>query len=194
MRSCGEVASSFPGQITSRAEVNQIDTEHAATARLPDLVRAAQGGNSMAMAELLDVLAPYVARLCGPIALDDGADAAQEALITIFTSIRQLREPAALFGWARVIAIREAIRVARKARRAAPAELADVPTPGDPQLASDVRDVLRRLAPHHRAILVLRDLEGLDEQTVSDMLAVSTGTAKSRLHRARRRFRQEWDR
>jgi DNA-directed RNA polymerase specialized sigma24 family protein len=41
---------------------------------------------------------------------------------------------------------------------------------------------------------VLRDLEGLDERTVSDMLAVSTGTAKSRLHRARRRFRQEWDR
>jgi RNA polymerase sigma-70 factor (ECF subfamily) len=189
------VESSLTGRITGRAEVNLIDAaEHPTTAGLPDLVRAAQGGDSMAMAELLDVLAPYVARLCGPIALDDGADAAQEALITIFTQIGQLREPAALFGWARVIAIREAIRVARKARRTAPAELADVPAPGDPQLASDVRDVLRRLAPHHRAILVLRDLEGLDEQTVSDMLAVSTGTAKSRLHRARRRFRQEWNR
>ena len=93
-----------------------------------------------------------------------------------------------------MIAIREAVRVARKAHRAAHAELHDVPARGDPQLASDVRDVLRRLAPDHRAILVLRDLEGLDEQTVSDMLAVSAGTAKSRLHRARRRFRQEWDR
>jgi DNA-directed RNA polymerase specialized sigma24 family protein len=92
-----------------------------------------------------------------------------------------------------VIAIREAVRIARKAHRAA-AELDDVPARGDPQLAADVRDVLRRLAPHHRAILVLRDLEGLDEQTVRGMLAVSTGTAKSRLHRARRRFRQEWDR
>src|SRR5262249_46978965 len=146
------------------------------------------------MAELLDLLAPYVARLCGPIALDDGADAAQEALITIFTQIRQLREPPALFGWARVIAIREAVRVAKKAHRIAPAALQDVPAHGDPQLSSDVPDLLRRLAPHHRAILVLRDLEGLDEQTVSEMLAVSTGTAKSRLHRARRRFRQEWDR
>jgi Sigma-70, region 4 len=85
-------------------------------------------------------------------------------------------------------------QVARKAHCAAPAELQDVPAPGDPQLASDVRDVLRRLAPHHRAILVLRDLEGLDEQAVSGMLAVSVGTAKSRPHRARRRFRQEWDR
>jgi RNA polymerase sigma factor (sigma-70 family) len=176
--------------------VNLIDAaERAATAdRLAALVRAAQGGDTMAMAELLDVLTPYVARLCGPIALDDGADAAQEALIKIFTGIGQLREPAALFGWVRVIAIREAVRVARKARRADPAELEDVPARGDPQLASDIRDVLRSLAPHHRAILVLRDLEGLGEQAVSDMLAVSPGTAKSRLHRARRRFRQEWDR
>jgi RNA polymerase sigma-70 factor (ECF subfamily) len=189
------VGSSLSGQITGRAEVSLIDAaEHAATAGLPDLVRAAQGGDSMAMAGLLEVLAPYVARLCGPIALDDGADAAQEALITIFTQLGQLREPAALFGWARVIAVREAVRVARKAHRATPTELPDVPGRGDPQLAADVRDVLRRLAPHHRAILVLRDLEGLDEQTVSEMLAVSTGTAKSRLHRARRRFRQEWDR
>jgi DNA-directed RNA polymerase specialized sigma24 family protein len=105
------VESSLTGRITGRAEVNPIDeAEHRTTAGLPDLVRAAQGGDSMAMAELLDVLAPYVARLCGPIALDDGADAAQEALITIFTQLGQLREPAALFGWARVIAIREAVR------------------------------------------------------------------------------------
>jgi RNA polymerase sigma-70 factor (ECF subfamily) len=189
------VASSLTGRIGGWAEVRLIDaTEHPATAGLPGLVRAAQGGDTLAMAELLDVLAPYVARLCGPIALDDAADAAQEALIAVFTGIGQLRDPAALFGWVRVIAIREAVRVAKKAHRAAPAELQDVPARGDPQLASDVRDVLRRLAPHHRAILALRDLEGLDEQTVSDMLAISAGTAKSRLHRARRRFRQEWNR
>jgi RNA polymerase sigma factor (sigma-70 family) len=188
------VEASVSGRITGQAEVNLIDAEHTTTTGLPDLVRAAQSGDSMAMAALLDVLAPYVARLCGPIALDDGADAAQEALITIFTQIGQLREPAALFGWTRVIAIREAVRVARKTHRTAPTDLQDVPAPGDPQLAADVRDVLGRLAPHHRAILVLRDLEGLDERTVSDMLAVSAGTAKSRLHRARRRFRQEWER
>lgn len=167
---------------------------HTTSAGLPDLVRAAQRGDSMAMAKLIDAVAPYVARLCGPIALDDGDDATQEALIAVFTQIRKLREPAALFGWVRVMAIREAVRVARRAHRATPADLQDVPARGDPQLASDVRDVLRRLAPHHRAILVLRDLEGVDEQTASEMLAISAGTAKSRLHRARRRFRQEWDR
>ena len=168
--------------------------EHTAGAGLPDLVRAAQRGDSMAMAELIDLVAPYVARLCGPIALDDGDDATQEALIAVFTQIGKLREPAALFGWVRVMAVREAVRVARRAHRATSADLQDVPARGDPQLASDVRDVLRRLAPDHRAILVLRDLEGVDEQTASEMLSVTVGTAKSRLHRARRRFRQEWDR
>src|SRR5262249_28719772 len=59
---------------------------------------------------------PYVSRLCGPIALQDGPDAAQEALITVFRDIRQLREPRALYGWVRTIAVREAVRAARRAR------------------------------------------------------------------------------
>jgi hypothetical protein len=40
-----------------------------------ELVRAAQRGDALAMQELLGLLTPYVGRLCGPIALDDGADA-----------------------------------------------------------------------------------------------------------------------
>ena len=163
------------------AGVNLIDgAEDTATAvQLADLVRAAQAGDTMAMAGLLDVLTPYVSRLCGPIALDDGADAAQEALIKILTGIGQLGEPAALFGWARAITIREAVPHGQESTPRGACGACRRPRTGRPQLASDVRDVLRRLAPHHRAILVLRDLEGLDERTVSDMLAVSMGTAKS---------------
>ena len=159
-----------------------------------ELVRAAQRGDALAMDELLGLLTPYVGRLCGPIALDDGADATQEALIAIFRNLAQLTEPAAVFGWARAIAVREAVRVAKRSRRSVPAELADVPAVGDPQLAVDIRDVLGRLAPEHRAVLVLRDVEGLDEQAVGELLRVPTGTVKSRLFRARRSFRKEWDR
>lgn len=148
----------------------------------------------MAMHDLLDLLAPYVGRLSGPIALRDGQDAAQEALIVVFRNIRQLRDPEALYGWVRAITVREAVRVARRTGRSYPAELADVPAPGDPQLATDVGDVLARLTPEHRAVLVLRDLEGVDERTAAAMLEVSTGTVKSRLHRARRSFREAWGR
>ena len=43
----------------------------------PALVRAAQRGDPMALGELMEILAPYVGRICGPIALQDGPDATQ---------------------------------------------------------------------------------------------------------------------
>lgn len=160
---------------------------------LVDLVTAAQRGDALAMQELLGLLTPYVGRLCGPIALQDGPDATQEALIAIFRNLGQLTEPAAVFGWARTIAVHAAVRVARaNARHGVTMPLEEVPAAGDPLLTSDIRDVLDRLSPEHRAVLVLRDLEGLDEHTVGSVLAVPEGTVKSRLFRARKSFRKAW--
>ena len=156
------------------------------------VVRAAQRGDAIAMHEVLDAITPYVRRLCGPIALDDAADATQEALIVVLRRIGALREPAALFGWVRVIAVREAVRVARQSARAVPAELPELPAPDDPALAADVADVLDRLSPEHRAVLVLRDVEGLDEERAGELLGVPAGTVRSRLFRARRTFRRAW--
>ncbi len=159
-----------------------------------DLLRAAQRGDSMALHDLLDALVPYVARICGPIALDDAPDAAQEALVAVFRSLHTLREPAALHGWVRAIATREAVRAARRRAACPTGALPDLPARGDPELTADVRDVLARLTPEHRAILVLRDLEGFDEAAAATLLAVPPGTVKSRLHRARRSFREAWTR
>ncbi|MBT2406782.1 MULTISPECIES: RNA polymerase sigma factor [unclassified Streptomyces] len=156
------------------------------------LARAARAGNTLAMHDLLDHLTPYIARICTPIALDDGPDATQEALVAVFKALRSLRDPETLYGWVRAIAVREAVRIARRAARARPAELADVPERGDPQLSADIDDVLARLSPDHRAVLVLRDVEGLDEECAAALLGVPAGTAKSRLHRARSSFRKAW--
>jgi RNA polymerase sigma factor (sigma-70 family) len=156
------------------------------------LVRAAQAGDTIAMNDLLDHLSGYVGRICAPIALGNGPDATQEALVAVFRALRTLREPAALHGWVRAIAVREAVRVARRDSRTGTAPLVEPPAPGDPQLASDIRDVLARLSPEHRAILVLRDLEGVDERAAALLLGVKAGTVKSRLHRARESFRKAW--
>jgi len=169
------------------------------------LVHAAQRGDALALAGLMDLLAPYVGRICGPIALDEGPDAAQEALIVILRSIKDLREPAALFGWARVIAVREAVRIAKRGAGTVPADPQELGTllhgHSSPDAADlglglgiEVRDVLSRLSPEHRAVLMLRDLEGLDEEDASRILAVPAGTVRSRLFRARRGFRKEWER
>jgi RNA polymerase sigma factor (sigma-70 family) len=165
-----------------------------ANAADPALVRAAQRGDPMALGELMELLLPYLGRICGPIALQDGPDAVQEAVIKILRGVRDLREPEALFGWARVIAVREAVRIAR---RTASTQLSAIPveelgTAGDPQLTVDIGDTLARLAPEHRAVLVLRDVEGLDELQASRILTVPPGTVRSRLSRARSSFRKAW--
>jgi len=157
------------------------------------VVRAAQRGDPAALAELMEILAPYVGRICGPIALQDGPDAAQEAMITILRGIRGLREPAALFGWARVIAVREAVRMARRAAPSSAVPVEEIGTRGDSQLEVDIADTLTRLTPEHRAVLVLRDIEGLDEAQAGRILAVPPGTVRSRLFRARRGFRKAWE-
>jgi RNA polymerase sigma factor (sigma-70 family) len=88
--------------------------------------------------------------------------------------------------------VREAVRVARRAARERPAELFEIPDRGDPMLAVDIGDVLARLTPEHRAVLMLRDLEDLDERAAAELLGVPTGTVKSRLSRARDNFRKGW--
>jgi RNA polymerase sigma factor (sigma-70 family) len=159
----------------------------------PALVRAAQRGDPMALGELMEILAPYVGRICGPIALQDGPDATQEALIIILRSIRGLKEPGALFGWVRVIAVREAVRVARRTAQPSAMPVKEVSAAGDPELAVDVADTLARLTPEHRAVLMLRYVEGLDEVQVGQILSVPPGTVRSRLFRARRGFRKAWN-
>jgi DNA-directed RNA polymerase specialized sigma24 family protein len=72
-----------------------------------------------------------------------------------------------------------------------PAE--EIRAPGDPELAVDIGDTLARLTPEHRAVLVLRDLEGLDEVQAGRILSLPPGTVRSRLFRARRGFRRAWE-
>jgi RNA polymerase sigma factor (sigma-70 family) len=160
---------------------------------LEDVVRAAQRGEPLALAALLRALGPYVGRICGAIALDDGDDAMQETMIRVLKGIHRLREPAALHGWVRRIAVREALRLARTRRTLVPVEQVPEPPNGmAPELRVEVADTLRQLTPEQRAILVLRELEGFAEAEAAALLDVPVGTAKSRLHRARQAFRRRW--
>ncbi|MEY2448825.1 MAG: hypothetical protein QOH79_2301 [Acidimicrobiaceae bacterium] len=154
----------------------------------------AQRGDADALERLVGELAPYLGRICGSIALDAGEDALQEALIAVVSNLRSLREPAALWGWARTIAVREAVRIARPGNAAAvdPCELDLIA--GDDREATkvEVRQILAGMTPQHRAVLVLRELEGLSETETAQVLGVSLGTVKSRTARARDSFLKRW--
>jgi RNA polymerase sigma-70 factor (ECF subfamily) len=163
------------------------------------LAARARRGDPLAIDALVQELSPYVGRICGAVALDHAEDAMQETFIAVLRALPRLREPAALRGWVRRIAVREAVRVARRAERVVPLDPTDPATgplpevpPLDVAVMVDVRATLAGLTPEHRAILVLRDLEGWSEAEVADALAIPPGTAKSRLARARAAFVRRW--
>jgi RNA polymerase sigma factor (sigma-70 family) len=161
-----------------------------------ELVRRAQRGDAVAVEALLRELSPYVGRICGAIALEHGEDAMQETLVVIFRQIGSLREPAAVKGWVRRIAVREAVRAAQggtvvpldpnELQRAASLSVPDGAT------TVEVRAVLASLSPAQRAVLTMRHLDGLAEEEMAEVLDVAAGTVKSRLHRARAAFRERW--
>lgn len=167
-------------------------------------VVAARRGDPEALDALVRRLAADLGPVCGAIALDDGDDALQETLVTVVRSLGDLREPAAVGAWARRIAVRESVRVAKRRARVAPlgrvavedvaADLAAVPVEfaAGVDRRLDVADVLARLEPRQRAVLVLRHLDGLDEESVAAMLDVPVGTVKSRTSRARDAFARRW--
>lgn len=53
-----------------------------------------------------------------------------------------------------------------------------------------VRETLRELSPHHRAVLVLHYFQDYSVAEIAEILQCSEGTVKSRLHHARRLLKQ----
>ena len=145
----------------------------------PDLVRAAQGGDALAIDELIDAPYPLVRRISARMAGPHGEDATQEALLAIVRDLPALRTPQAIVSWASAVMSRIAARVDRTNRRQR-----DSATTVDPdQLSSwvdhdafKVTDVLARLPRRDHAMLVLRDLQALSELEGAETLGVPVGT------------------
>ncbi|MFI0235786.1 RNA polymerase sigma factor [Streptomyces sp. NPDC016845] len=158
---------------------------------LPALLRRAQAGDERAMNTLLADIAPYVARICRSITHDDGADAAQEALLAVYRGLGSLREPAAFYGWVRSVTVREAVRTAKRRGAETAYSQVEVGRATNPLDTVHITDVLDRLSDAHRQVLTLRAY-GLNEEEMAETLSLPVGTVRSRLHRARRRFQEAW--
>ncbi|MFJ8766739.1 RNA polymerase sigma factor [Streptomyces clavifer] len=155
------------------------------------LLPRAQAGDEQAMNHLLTGITPYVARLCRSVARGDGADATQEALFAIYRGLPTLREPAAFYGWVRAVTLREAVRTAKRAGDEVTHLRADAGQEANPLDVVHISDVLERLSTPHRQVLTLRAY-GLNEEEMAQVLSLPVGTVRSRLHRARCRFREAW--
>ena len=57
--------------------------------------------------------------------------------------------------------------------------------------AGRLRDAIQKLPPHYRIVLVLRDMEGLTDEEVTEITGLRSGTVRVRVHRARLFVRKE---
>lgn len=132
-------------------------------------------------------------------------DVVQETFVKAFYRIRSFHGDAGLYTWLYRVAVNAAKdHVKSRGRRPASA-IEDLPSGAD-GLASRsdgpsierledrevrlaVRAAIAALPSKFRAVLVLRELEGLRYEEIAEILGISLGTVESRLFRARRRLK-----
>jgi RNA polymerase sigma-70 factor (ECF subfamily) len=126
---------------------------------------------------------------------EDARDAAQETFVKAFRALPRYRHEAAFGTWLHRIAVNASLDIVRRRPQAPPVPLEEVVLPAqthNPDIEAErhevqrrVHDALGRLAPDHRVIVVLRDLQGLAYEEIAEALRVPIGTVRSRLSRAR---------
>jgi RNA polymerase sigma-70 factor (ECF subfamily) len=122
-------------------------------------------------------------------------DATQETFITVFRKADRFAGRSAFSTWLYRVAVNTCYDVARKTKRQQTDSLPEITDPADAHVADDfeaaelrpdIETALARLPREFRSAVVLSDLEGLDLQTVADVLDVPIGTVKSRVFRGRK--------
>jgi RNA polymerase sigma-70 factor (ECF subfamily) len=114
------------------------------------------------------------------------ADVAQEVAITAVRRAGSLRDPAALDAWLHRIAVRAALREARRAGRRREAERAGhAPRPHDDPALADALALLDGLPARQRAALTLRYVHDLPDAAIARALRCRPGTVRSLLSRGR---------
>ncbi|HKE77680.1 MAG TPA: RNA polymerase sigma factor [Solirubrobacteraceae bacterium] len=120
------------------------------------------------------------------------ADIAQDVAITAVRRAGSLRDPAALDAWLHRIAVRAALREARRAGRRRAAERAghDPPPPADDAALTRAVAFLDGLPPRQRAALTLRYVHDLPDAAIARALRCRPGTVRSLLSRGREAVRR----
>ncbi len=139
---------------------------------------------------------------------EEAWDVAQEAFVRAWQALPSFRGQSAFYTWLFRIVVNVATDRARQrgargrafGTEAVPEEdwervMVDQEVgPEDAAARAEQRERIRRgldaLPEHHRAIIMLSDLEGLSYREIAEVLQIPMGTVMSRLHNARKRLRE----
>ena len=162
-----------------------------------EFVRSAQNGDRNAFSELVRIhtrgVFNVVYRMCGDELIAE--DAAQETFIRAWQNLSSYRPQLPLRNWLYRIAFNAGMDMIRKNKRILPDDIEDMHItdgqPGLEMLVSQqertrlVQKAVLSLPDTSRAVLVLREYEGLSYQEISSTLDIPVGTVMSRLNYAR---------
>lgn len=184
------------------------------------LVQRLKGGDSRAFDTVVGLfqhkIYGLVFRMLGNA--QEAEDLAQEVFVTLFTSIDGFREESRLGTWLYRIAVNHCRnRIKYLARRNESRKhsldqetqrvLSNEKVPGSPQIQAHlprpdqmaegrqlekiVQKELAALESDQRALIVLRDIEGLTYSEIVEVVGQPLGTVKSRLHRGRMTLKEK---
>jgi RNA polymerase sigma-70 factor, ECF subfamily len=171
------------------------------------LIDEALAGRSVAFGQLVtryqDRLYNALVHVIG--SADEARDVVQDAFVQAFLKLSSFHRTSAFYTWQYRIAFNVAISRRRRRKPMASVEqsreasgqepLARDPGPSDrmerQERVAQVQSALAAMSDEHRAVLVLREMDGLCYETIAEVLDLPVGTVRSRLHRARLELREQ---
>ena len=143
----------------------------------------------------------YLRRLVGP---SEAQDLTQEVFARVSQALPHFRADSKISTWVYRIAtnaaldrlrspsLQRATQVSLESQRSLPQESADIEQELVRREMNDcIRQYVEKLPPRYRPVVILSEGEGLTNQEIADVLGISLGTVKIRLHRARGRLKRE---
>ncbi len=172
------------------------------------LIEACRAGDTEAFGILVsqyqDRLYPTVFRLTG--CAEEAQDLLQDAFLRAFEKLDHFHGDSSFYTWVYRIAVNLTLSNRRRKRLSVSLQqgregnssepAADVEE-SDPSLPLEraerdrlIQEALGSLAPDHRAVVVMKEFDGLHYEEIGAILGIPVGTVRSRLHRARCELRE----
>jgi RNA polymerase sigma-70 factor (ECF subfamily) len=181
------------------------------------LVEKSKNGDSVAIERLIvryqDRIFNVIYKICGNY--DDAAELTQETFVKFIEKVKSFRGQSAFYTWLFRIAVNLTLNYCRRQVTISTRSLDEAVGPNredarmslrnflvdesgcDPVSlvsSSEMIDLLRQamleLSEDHRAVVILRDIEQMSYDQISEVLGLEVGTVKSRLSRARSNLRE----
>jgi RNA polymerase sigma-70 factor, ECF subfamily len=164
-----------------------------------ELTRRSQAGDTEAFDELVTKYRIKVfTKVCGIVRNEhDAWDLAQEGFLRAWQSIHRFEGRCSFYTWLYSITLNLAIYSLRRKIRREEVELNEaiptsLPSPSvkyqRAEIWEQVNKALARLSPEQRAVIVLKEEEGMQYHEIAEILDLSMGTVMSRLFYARKRL------